>query len=201
MTRNMAGIIFFAPLLFAACSFNYGESGEEEGGPDIIMREVEYVRVRDGAPQIRFTAEEAERWEKRQVMELAEFSFEQFEKQGEEINSRGSAGLAHVELDSGDIDMTGGVRMEVDSEDFTIDTATLSWQDGDHRLSGGPGEAVDIQRSDGTFFQGQGFSADVRKRTWVFSGNVEGSYVHEDAEEDEEAVGEAEDAGEAENAE
>jgi LPS export ABC transporter protein LptC len=183
--RARAIIIFFILLFPAACTFDYGESGEEEAGPDIVMRQVEYVRVRDGDPQVRFAAEEAERWENRQVMELSAFSFEQFEKKGTAVNSRGSAGNAHVALESGDIDMTGGVRMEVESEDFTIETATLSWQDEERQLSGGADDTVDIQRSDGTFFQGRGFSSDVRKRTWNFSGNVAGSYVHEDDEEGE----------------
>jgi LPS export ABC transporter protein LptC len=170
-------------LLFSGCSFDYGESAGDDEGPDIIMRKVEYVRVRDGDPQVRFKAEEAERWEQRQIMELSEFSFEQFD-QGTEINSRGSAGNAHVELESGNIDMTGGVKMEVDTEDYTIETATLFWQDKEHLLSSGEDEAVDIQRSDGTFFQGRGFSSDVRKQTWNFSGAVEGSYVYEDEDEE-----------------
>lgn len=173
--------------VFCGCSFEYGELIGGDTGPDIIMRDVEYVRVRGGNPQVRFRAEEAERWEKQQTMNLNEFSFEQFEHPGEEVGARGIAGNAYVELETGNIDMTGGVRLEVESEDFIIETATLSWDDSSRRLSAGEKEIVDIQRTDGTFFQGRGFSADVRKRTWNFSGNVEGSYVHEDTEDDAEA--------------
>ena len=173
--------------IFCGCSFEYGELIGGDTGPDIIMRDVEYVRVRGGNPQVRFRAEEAERWEKQQTMNLNEFSFEQFEYPGEEIGARGIAGNASVELETGNIDMTGGVRMEVESEDFIIETATLSWDDGSRQLSAGENNVVDIQRSDGTFFQGWGFSADIRKRTWNFAGSVEGSYVYEDTEEDAEA--------------
>jgi LPS export ABC transporter protein LptC len=174
-------------VLFAACSFNYGEAGAEEAGPDIVMRDVEYVRVENGDPLVRFRAGEAERWEKRQTMELDGFSFEQFENSGEDVNAKGSAGAAHVELSSGNIDMTETVRLEVSSEDFTLETAALSWQDAERRLYGGADDVVDIQRSDGTFFRGGGFSADIRSRTWTFSGGVEGSWVYEEeaAEEEE----------------
>jgi LPS export ABC transporter protein LptC len=181
-----------ALTVFAGCTFDYGDVIGEVTGPDIIMRTVEYVRVRDGDPQIRFKAAEAERWEKRQIMELDDFSFEQFENRGTDVNSRGKAGNAHVELDSGNIAMTGGVKMEVESEDFVIETAALRWQDKERQLAGGENDAVDIQRSDGTFFQGRGFSSDVRRRTWSFSGSVEGSYVYEETEEDDNDAGESE---------
>jgi LPS export ABC transporter protein LptC len=176
----------------AACTFDYGfGSGEEEDQPDIIMNDVEYVRVRNGDPVVRFEAEAAERYENRQAMELKNFSFEQFDTHGDEINAVGSAGAASVELDSGNIQMFGGVRLSVDSEDITLETPSLKWQDKERFLSGAETDQVDIQRSNGTSFTGQGFSADVRARTWGFVSGAEGTYIHDD--DDEEA--EDEDAG------
>ncbi|MDR3140045.1 MAG: LPS export ABC transporter periplasmic protein LptC [Treponema sp.] len=190
-------VLKFLIPLFAwfswACSFDYGssESGSEDQ-PDIIMREVEYVRVRDGDPQVRFQAETAERFEKRQIMELRNFSFEQFEKHGDEINAVGRAGTASVELDSGDIQLGDGVRINVDSEDITIETSGLKWQDSERLLSGEADAQVDIKRSDGTSFTGTGFSTYTRERTWAFVSGASGTYVHED---DDEEEGEGEEAG------
>jgi LPS export ABC transporter protein LptC len=167
------------------CSFDYGESAAaDDSQPDIVMHDVEYVRVRDGYPVVRFKAASAERYESRQVMDLENFTFEQFESHKENVNAMGSAGIANVELESGNIHMTGGVRLEVESEDITIETRLLDWQDKDRRLSGGELDQVDIQRSDGTTFFGWGFSADARRRTWTFSGGVEGTYIQEDDEEE-----------------
>jgi LPS export ABC transporter protein LptC len=169
------------------CSFDYGEGAlENEEQPDIIMKEVEYVRVRNGDPLVRFMAESAERYEKRQTMELKNFSFEQFEHHGEDINAIGEAGTASVELDSGNIRLRDGVRLEVDSEDITIATPSLDWQDKDKRLFAGEDEWVDMYRSDGTNFSGQGFSANVRDRTWGFASGIQGTYIWEDDEEESE---------------
>jgi hypothetical protein len=121
-------------------------------------------------------------------MELEQFSFEQFESHGLDINAVGSAGRASVETDSGNISMEGGVRIAVESEDITIETETLTWQDKERSLAGGDYNPVDIKRSDGTSFTGQGFSADARRRTWSFTYGVGGIYIHED---DEEEGGEA----------
>jgi LPS export ABC transporter protein LptC len=185
----MRGVFFicFFPLLAAlgGCTFDYGASAVEDTNlPDIIMNDVEYVRVRDADPVVRFQAQRAERYEKRQLMELRDFSFEQFGSHGEEINASGRAGTASVELDSGNIRLGEGVSLSVDSEDITIETERLEWQDKARTLSGEEGGAVNILRENGTSFTGWGFTANTRRRIWEFSGGVAGSYIHDDDEEE-----------------
>ena len=187
-------MIFLLLVFFGtSCSFDYGSSGnEDEAQADIVMREVEYVRVRGGDPVVRFQAEQAERYEKRQTMELRNFSFEQFENSGEEVNAQGRAGAASVELESGNINLNNGVRIEIESEDIIIETGNLSWFDKEKELLGGENAEVRIFRDDGTNFSGKGFSANARSRTWEFSSGVEGSYTHEDEEEEEDVDVDAE---------
>ena len=180
--KQFKRLIFVVWVSFGilACSFDYGEgSSDNDNQPDIIMKEVEYVRVRNGDPIVRFKAELAERYEKRQTMEIKNFSFEQFENKSDEVNAIGRAGTASVELDSGNIRMGDGVRLEVDSEDITIETQRLDWRDEEKELSAGD-ERVTMHRSDGTNFWGQGFSANTRNRTWGFSSGIEGTYFWED---------------------
>jgi LPS export ABC transporter protein LptC len=172
--------------LVVGCSFDYGSQGSEDLGlPDIEMDNVEYVRVRDGDPQVRFRAERAERYEERQLMELRNFSFEQFTDHGERIDSTGQASSAHVELDSGNIGISGGVSLSVDSENITIETESISWQDKERQLNAGTEDVVRIFRDDGTSFQGRGFKANTRNRTWEFAGPIGGVYVHKDEDEKE----------------
>jgi LPS export ABC transporter protein LptC len=183
-----APCLLFGIMLFLACSFDYGETGQDnEDQPDIVMKDVEYVRMRDGYPVVRFSAEEAQRFEKKQAMELDHFRFEQFETHAENVSAVGNAGLASIELDSGNIHMKGGVRIEVESEDLAIATATLEWQDKERQLSTGEAERVDITRSDGTSFTGWGFSADARRRSWEFKNGVEGTYFDKDEDEESES--------------
>jgi LPS export ABC transporter protein LptC len=181
-------------LLLGACSFDYGNTETpSEDQPDIVMRDVEYVRIRGGDPVVRFQAESAERYEEKQIMNLRNFSFEQFENHSDEIDAVGKAGQASVALDSGNINLRGGVRISVESEDIIIETPSLEWLDKEHHLVGSPTGEVDINRSDGTKFSGWGFSADTRSRTWTFSSGVGGSYVEkDDDEEGEEEEGEEE---------
>jgi len=172
---------FLCTFILIACSFDYGAgTGLENTRPDIVMENIEYVRVRKGDMLARFQAEHAERWEELQIMELRNFTFEQMEDRGETVNVEGEAKAATVQIDTGDISLSGGVRISIESEDIIINTAELEWKDKEKIIKGGAEEEVDVKRSDGTTFIGKGFSADIRSRTWSFSGEVKGRYVEKD---------------------
>ncbi|MCL2602244.1 MAG: LPS export ABC transporter periplasmic protein LptC [Treponema sp.] len=192
----MKALYLLSPLvfLFAACSFYYGDLVETaEARPDIVMEEIEYVRVRGGDHLVRFRADRAERWEDRRMMELWDFSFEQLEQGAEsnavEANAEGHAGAASVNLDSGNVSLKNGVRVNMESEDIIIITQALEWRDTERTLFSAARDTVDIERSDGTSFTGTGLSVNIRDRTWAFAGEVSGTYVEpEDEEEVDEEV-------------
>jgi LPS export ABC transporter protein LptC len=175
-------LLFF--LLFS-CSFDYGATSEsEKDQPDIVMENVEYVRVRSAELQARFQAELAERYEERRLMQLKKFSFEQFGGD-EEVNAFGRAGSASIEIDSLNMRLDDGVRIDVESEDMAIETQWLEWKDKEKLLNGGEEEEVHVYQESGTAFSGIGFKADARQRTWEFSGSVSGTYIYDDDEEEE----------------
>jgi len=174
-------LLSVAGILLTACSFDYGiAGGTDKTKPDIVMENLNYVRVRGGDPLVSFKAEHAERYEERQTMEIRNFSFEQLQNSGNDINAEGRAGSASVQLSSGNISLKDGVKINVKSEDFTIWTGGLEWKDKEKTLSGAAEDEVDIERSDGTSFTGKGFSADARNRIWTFSGEVKGQYVEKE---------------------
>ena len=177
----------FLILFLASCSFDYGsQGGGDKNLPDIVMEDVNYMRVRSSDPQARFQAERAERYEERRIMELRNFSFEQFGNRGEDINAYGRAGSASIEMDSMDIRLDNGVRIGIDSEDMAIETEWLEWKDEIRVLAGGNENEVNVYQENGTAFTGTGFHADARRRTWEFTGSVSGTYVHDDEDEGEE---------------
>jgi len=165
-----------------ACTFDYGElEPSEREFPDLVMENVEYVRVRSADPIARFLAERAERYENKGLMRLENFSFEQFGgERGEDVNAAGKAGQAAVNINTGDIFMDEGVRLEVDSEDIIIETFQLEWRDENRFLLSGDENEVNILQENGTSFSGIGLFIDVRRRTWEFLGEVNGTFIHDD---------------------
>jgi LPS export ABC transporter protein LptC len=177
-------IMLLCSRFVTACSFNYDMYPHNDDDPNLVMENAEYVRMTNGNPEIRLFAEEIRQYEVKHTMELDNLSFEQYnpapEAQEEipDINARGKAGLAQMETDTRNVFLSGGVTLEVVSEDFSMETAEISWQDNE-RLLNAPG-SVHIKRSDGTTMQGTGLSADVRRRSWEFESMVEGTIIEDD---------------------
>jgi len=168
-------------FILMSCSFDYGEADSPENTtPDLVMQNVEYVRVRSADPVARIQAERVERYEKQGQMTLENFTFEQFTDGGETVNITGSAGYASVEIESGDIIMNEGVWLEVDSEDIVIETNRVSWSEKERVMFSGEEDEVNIFQEDGTIITGIGLRADARRRTWEFAGAVRGTYYHEE---------------------
>ncbi|MDR0389236.1 MAG: LPS export ABC transporter periplasmic protein LptC [Spirochaetaceae bacterium] len=209
-TAALFRLAFFSLIFIAlvSCSFDYSDEGTTSvDEPDIVMEDVEYTRFRDGELTLRFNAEEARRYESKQLMELDNFSFEQYsagnsqpsgdeptgqtgttsESAGQDGTSgalkadiTGSGGSAVIELGPGNVRISNGVQVQVDSEDIRLEASSLSWKDEERLLESG-GQVL-IERSDGTMMKGSNFSADTRRKTWEFNDGIEGSYVHEEEE-------------------
>jgi len=180
-------------ICFLSCTFDYGDLEPVESTmPDLVMENVEYVRVRSAEPIARFTADRAERYENQSIMKLENITFEQFGTTIEEVNATGTIGNATIEIDSGNILMDNGVRIEVESEDIAIETYLLEWKDESKVFFAGEEYEVVVFMSNGSNFSGIGFFADARRRTWEFSGNVSGIFIVDDNEEESENENESE---------
>ncbi|MDR2553359.1 MAG: LPS export ABC transporter periplasmic protein LptC [Treponema sp.] len=179
------GVVFLViPALLFSCSFNYDvpPTGEQES--NLVLVETEYVRMKNGSPEIRVTAAEVRQYEKIHVMELDNFSFEQYNAAGPgteqipSVTTLGKAGSARLETDTGNFVMRGGIVMEIIPEEMTMETSHISWNNKE-RLLTAPNE-VSIVRRDGTSMHGRDFSADAGRKTWEFKTPVEGTFVDEE---------------------
>jgi LPS export ABC transporter protein LptC len=172
-------------VLAAACSFDYSLPPENSSDdPAVIMNDMEYVRMENSRPVVRLRSKEARRYEEKHIMELDDFSFEQYDAAPETggeipaVNVRGAGSSAKIQTDSGDLVMSGGVSVDVASEDISLFTENISWKDAERLLSAP--EEVTITRQDGTRLSGQNFFADTRRREWRFEGALSGDIVEAD---------------------
>jgi LPS export ABC transporter protein LptC len=181
-------IIFLLLIpLFWSCTFDYGDKDStEESIPDLVMENVEYVRVRSADPLARLQADRFERYEKQNLAKLENVIFEQYGEHGEQINIYGKAGRASIDIESGDIFMDNNVNLEVRTEDIILETYQLEWKDESKTIFTGEKNEIVIYKENGTRFSGIGLQANARLRVWEFLGRINGVYVHEDEEEDEE---------------
>ena len=142
---RMMTLLIAALVLGGGCTFDYGNQEEEESTlPDIVMEDLDYVRVRSGSVQARFKAERAERYDRRRTMELAGVHFEQYNLATGELDAKGTAGKAEVELANNNITLENGIDLSVESEEITLETEWLAWDDKKRELKGKEDGAVVI---------------------------------------------------------
>jgi len=182
--KNKILVYIPAILLFWSCTFNYGDTDvSAENLPDLVMENVEYVRVRAADPLAKLQAERFERYDKQNVVKMQNITFEQYGEHGEKINVYGRVGSAEVNIESGDIFMDKNVSLDVKTEDILIDTYQLEWKDEPRFLSSGENNKVNIYRENGTRFSGTGLQANTRLREWEFLGGFNGVYIYDNQKE------------------
>lgn len=181
--ESLLGVVLPFALFALSCSFDYGSLSDEpeESVPDVVMTEVEYVRVRDGKAVIKLRADSVERYESDRRIVVTAPRFEQYAGDGSEGASGGSSS-ALIHSETGDVDLSGDVFLAIPEEELTIETETLSWKDEARELQGGAAAPVLVKKTDGSSLSGTGFTADARSRSWTLSGAVSGVFVEEEEE-------------------
>jgi LPS export ABC transporter protein LptC len=183
MRIKLLYLLLIFPLF--SCTFDYGDKDSEgDDLPDMIMENVEYVRVRAADPLARLQADRFERYEKQNLAKLENVTFEQYGEHGEEINVYGKAGRATVYIESGDILMDENVNLEVRTEDIILETYQLEWKDETRSIFTGEKNETFIYKENGTRFSGIGLQANARLRAWEFLGSINGVYIHDDEDEE-----------------
>jgi LPS export ABC transporter protein LptC len=179
--RKLLYLLLIFPLF--SCTFDYGDKeSEDDSLPDLIMENVEYVRVRSADPLARIQADRFERYEKQKLAKLENVIFEQYGEHGETINIYGKAGRAEINIESGDIFMDRNVNLEVKTEDIILETYQLEWKDEARTIFTGEKNETFIYKENGTRFTGIGLQANARLRSWEFLGSINGFYIHDDEE-------------------
>lgn len=181
MARFSTGALVLALLIFS-CSLDYSEADltEElsEETPDMIIYQYESVDIRDGSPVLKITAEEAEFYNSREETLLSNVEFNNYED--DEISTRGETERAVLHMKSGDASLSGTIVIESVDDDSSLEAETLYWVDSEKTLTSEKTDTVTVVDKEGSTLKGHGFSADIKKSSINFDGEIEGEFVSED---------------------
>lgn len=169
-------------VLLTGCEFDYGDpvlaEDIDEGIPDTELYELSHTRMDGAIPLFFIEAEHSAHFEKQGLTRFKNLRFEERDKEGALVTSgRADQGLMHV--DSGDIEISGNLHFFYARETLRIEADYLYWSDEEKSLTGQEGEPVRLSKENGTYLQGRGFTADLRRRSVHFSRGVEGAWFAE----------------------
>lgn len=175
-------LFFLMPIMMVSCHMNYGRDVEAkkllEDVPDTVMENSHVDTVRDNVLSMTLSFERAEVFNTAGKRIMTGVVFVQYDRDGT-IIAQGTAAKAVQSIQTDDVQFSGGLHVEIESEKASIDAENLEWRTQTKSLVGQPGQTVKITRTDGSTFQGSGFVADFINRTMELSGGVQGSLVHE----------------------
>jgi LPS export ABC transporter protein LptC len=184
----MGKIVFFiimAYLSLMGCSLDYKATAEseklEEQIPDTILINFKHIIVENNKKLFQIEAEEAMIFNKKRETVLKGIHFLEYDKTGNVV-TEGRADNARFHSDTENAEIWGDVYCYSVKEGAEIYTPSLSWEKETRILKAEPLDFVRINKNDGSFVQGRGFMADLRRKSLSFLSQVLGEIVREDEE-------------------
>lgn len=181
--RTKGVIIALIIMLISVCSLEYQEAmvadNIEETVPDTIVIDFRHVVVQQGRIIATLEAQRAETYGKKHETILTGVRFYEHDGTGE-IVTEGRADRAVFHSNSENAEMSGNILFQSESEGIRIIAENLRWLKDEKKLASAPGQFVRLEKEDGSFVEGKGFSADFKTKSIRFLSEVKGLYVQED---------------------
>jgi LPS export ABC transporter protein LptC len=187
MSAARAALITILLPFFLSCSLDYEQAtvAESISGqiPETILFEFTHTVVSEGRVWVILQAQKAESYGERNEIFLQGAFFREYDREGTLI-TEARADRAVFSTDSENATVSGSIQIYSYEQKASLQADSLSWVREGRRLVADDGQTVRLQKDDGSYVEGEGFSADFRRKRLEFSSRVRGSYVREEEEED-----------------
>lgn len=182
-TCSIAAVIFLT-----GCTFDYEEARMAEDlsetVPETVLHEFTQVRMYKGVPQYRVYGSKAETYGKKKETVAEDVLFQEFDDEGQVV-TEGSADRITYFTESENAELTGNLDFYSADEEAGIEGEYLYWNDEKQTLAGRPEERISMEKNDGSAISGRGFTAEISEKAIRFSDAVEGVWVDEEEEDEE----------------
>jgi LPS export ABC transporter protein LptC len=172
-----------AVAVSVSCSLDYEQArmAEDLPGetPETVLIDFTHTVVSDGRVWVILKADRAESYSDREEIALEGIYFREFDGQGNLI-TEAQADRALFHTGSEDASVAGSIVIYSPKEEAALKASQLTWTREGRRLKAAAEQTVRLEKDDGSFVEGRGFSADFRRKKLGFASRVRGSYVREE---------------------
>ena len=172
-------------LICLSCSLDYQQATVAESIsdqiPETILFEFTHTVVSGGRVWVILEAQRAESYSERKEIVLQGVFFREYDEEGKLI-TEARADRAVFATGSENATVSGSIQIYSHEENASLQASRLSWVREGRRLVADDGQTVRLRKDDGSYVEGEGFSADFRRKRLEFSSRVRGSYVREEEE-------------------
>jgi LPS export ABC transporter protein LptC len=186
MSAAKAVLLTILLLFCLSCSLDYEQATVAESIsaqiPETILFDFTHTVVSGGRVWVILQARQAESYGERNEIVLKDVFFREYDDEGNLI-TEARADRAVFATDSENATVSGSIQIYSHEEKASLQASSLSWVREGRRLIADDGQTVRLQKDDGSYVEGEGFSADFRRKRLEFSSRVRGSYVREEEDE------------------
>ena len=187
MNEAKAFLLFILAVFLLSCSLDYEQATVAESIPgqipETILFEFTHTVVSGGSVWVILEAERAESYGERNEIILQGVFFREYDDEGN-LLTEAQADRAVFATDSEDATLSGSIQIYSHEEQASLQAGRLSWVREGRRLIADDGQTVRVQTDEGSYVEGEGFSADFRRKRLEFSSRVRGSYIQEEEEQE-----------------
>ncbi|HEC62532.1 MAG TPA: LPS export ABC transporter periplasmic protein LptC [bacterium] len=180
MTKNRLTLLILLSLF--SCSLDYKEARiaetMTEETPETILMNFTHTIVHEGRVAVILEAERAETYTAKEEIHLRGIHYREFGNDGT-VLTEAIAGRAVFNTKSEDASFSDRIIIYSPEEETALFSESLNWTKEGKRLEANPNETVRLQKDDGSFVEGKGFSAGFREKKLEFS-SARGEYVWEE---------------------
>jgi len=182
MQANKLFLLFASILVIVSCSMDYGDIQNTntigDNIPDSIIKDFLYTSVDNGSTVFRIYAEVSENYSQKSETNLKKVVFQELNKQNK-IITEGTAENGIIHTESNNAELSGSIIIYSTKNEAEITSNYLYWNDGDKTLSGSTNGKVKVTKDSGTEISGEGFTGDMKTKTFSFERFVKGIYHNE----------------------
>ena len=174
-------VVITTRLMLLSCSFAPEEAmmgGRPAEYPDMRFENTRYILGLDGMEPFHIEAALIEHYDAAKRAYITDATFSQQSDENELLFS-GAFGSAEVDTETHNISMNNGVFIRNYSDDFTIETEELTWDNEHKEASSGLDVMVTITMKEHDILRGTGFRGDFSSATFEFDHVEEGSIQYD----------------------
>jgi LPS export ABC transporter protein LptC len=166
-----------------SCSFDYEEAMVDENlaeeSPESIMFELSQTVVEEGRTKLKVEAESVEIYQGFKKTVARGLHFLEYGEDGGTLTEGWADEVVYFN-ETEDAEFTGNVYFYSKKEEISISTDSIRWESEPRYLETPPETKVTLERDDGSFLEGVGLEADLRRMEIKLKRSVKGRYVNEE---------------------
>lgn len=175
LKKKQVSLIIFVIFFLISCSIDYGNSQRElEKRPNIVFKNIKLDRYEENNTQLAVKCERLEMYTKDKTWVGKNIEFVQFEKNTNNDEFLGKAGLVLIDNQKEEYFLSDSVEFNAKKDKLKISSPALYWMKKESLLASPHDALVSIEKENEMSIKGSGFIANTSSKEFELTHEIAG---------------------------